>query len=333
MPDRSVAIPAEIAASGAPEVASVDVPVCDVCGAERSTVIAGGYDYELITCRNRWSYVKCDECGLVWLNPRPAVEALSTIYPPTYYAYNYEQLSAVARRGKEAMDALKLRSILAVGDGSPQRYLDVGCGDGRYLEAMAKRGLPRSELYGLELDEHTVEGLRQKGFNVHCERVESSTSIPEASFDLITMFHVIEHVASPREVIDRLVGWLRPGGVLAMETPNIDSLDARLFADGTWGGFHIPRHWYLFDPSTFRRLATDAGLEVEAIRYQTGHAFWMYSVHHRLRYGAKPKPRLARFFDPLNSVPPLLAFTAFDRARSLVGAKTSAMLLLAKKPA
>jgi SAM-dependent methyltransferase len=268
----------------------------------------------------------------VWLNPRPAVEALSTIYPPTYYAYNYEQLSPIARRGKEALDALKLRSILAAAGGTPARYLDVGCGDGRYLEAMARRGVPRSELYGLELDEHTVDKLRQQGFNAHCERVESSTSIPEASFDLITMFHVIEHVASPREVIDRLAGWLRPGGVMALETPNIDSLDARLFADGTWGGFHIPRHWYLFDPSTFRRLATDRGLEVEAVKYQTGHAFWMYSVHHRLRYGAKPRPRLARFFDPLSSVPPLLAFTAFDRARSMVGAKTSAMLLLARKP-
>jgi SAM-dependent methyltransferase len=326
--------PPEIAASGAPEVAEVRVDVCDVCGSTAFHEIAAGYDYELLTCTNRWHYVKCDDCGMVWLNPRPAVDALATIYPPTYYAYNYDQLSPIARKGKEALDALKLRSILAVGGGAtPTKYLDVGCGDGRYLEIMATKGVPRSDLYGLELDERIVGELQAKGFNAHCERVESSTSIPEGAFDLITMFHVIEHVASPREVVQRLFEYLKPGGVLAMETPNIDSLDARLFAKGTWGGFHIPRHWYLFDPSTFRRLATDAGLDVTGIKYQTGHAFWSYSLHHRLRYGAHPRHRAARFFDPLTSVPPVLAFTAFDRARSMVGAKTSAMLLLAKKPA
>jgi 2-polyprenyl-3-methyl-5-hydroxy-6-metoxy-1,4-benzoquinol methylase len=325
--------PPEILDSGAPAVESVAVDVCDVCGSTAFHEIAAGYDYELLTCTNRWHYVRCEPCGMVWLNPRPAVSALSTIYPPTYYAYNYDQLSPIARKGKEAMDALKLKSILAVGGGAtPTRYLDVGCGDGRYLEIMAKKGVPKSDLYGLELDQRIVDELAGKGFNVHCERVESATSIPEASFDLITMFHVIEHVASPREVVAKLVSLLKPGGVLAMETPNIDSLDARLFASGTWGGFHIPRHWYLFDPSTFRRLAADAGLSVEAIKYQTGHAFWAYSFHHKLRYGSKPRRRLARFFDPLNSVPPVLAFTAFDRARSLVGAKTSAMLLLARKP-
>ena len=265
--------------------------------------------------------------------PRPDGRGARTIYPPTYYAYNYEQLSAVARSGKEAMDSPQAAVKILGGAGAPQRYLDVGCGDGRYLEAMAKRGLPAFRALRPRARRATVAGLRRRGLSTSTASGWSTSTHPRASFDLITMFHVIEHVASPREVVERLVGWLRPGGVLAMETPNIDSLDARMFADGTWGGFHIPRHWYLFDPQTFRLLATDAGLEVEAIRYQTGHAFWMYSVHHRLRYGAKPKPRLARFFDPLNSVPPLLAFTAFDRARSLVGAKTSAMLLLAKKPA
>jgi 2-polyprenyl-3-methyl-5-hydroxy-6-metoxy-1,4-benzoquinol methylase len=146
------------------------------------------------------------------------------------------------------------------------------------------------------------------------------------------MFHVIEHVESPRAVVQRLVRWLRPGGVLALETPNTESMDARIFRSGTWGGYHIPRHWHLFNPSTFRSLLESEGLIVEAVKYETGHAFWMYSLHHKLRYARRPKARLARFFDPFKSVLPLAAFTAFDRARSLVGAKTSAMLFIARKP-
>jgi hypothetical protein len=133
-------------------------------------------------------------------------------------------------------------------------------------------------------------------------------------------------------VVERLAEWLRPGGVLALETPNTDSLDARLFADGYWGGYHIPRHWHLFKPETMTSMLESVGLQVEAVQFQTGHAFWMYSLHHRLRYGAKPKPRLAKWFDPLESVLPLVAFTGFDRARATVGARTSAMLHIARKP-
>ena len=66
--------------------------------------------------------------------------------------------------------------------------------------------------------------------------------------------------------------------------------------------------------------------------YQTGHSFWMYSLHHRLRYAAHPWPRLAQFFNPIKSLPFLAAFTAFDKLRAALGCKTSAMLLLARKP-
>jgi SAM-dependent methyltransferase len=230
------------------------------------------------------------------------------------------------------MDRRKLAGIVRAVGRTPQRYLDVGCGDGRYLRTLARRGVPASGLFGLELDETTVERLREQGFGAYCERVETTERFPDGSLDLVTMFHVIEHVASPAVVVDRLTAMLRPGGVLALETPNIDSLDARLFHDGRWGGYHIPRHWHLFNPETLRKLLEERGLEVQTVRYQTGHSFWMYSLHHALRYKERPRPGLAKLFDPLSSTVPLIAFTGFDQARSKVGAKTSAMLFIARKP-
>jgi hypothetical protein len=68
------------------------------------------------------------------------------------------------------------------------------------------------------------------------------------------------------------------------------------------------------------------------VRYQPGHAFWLYSLHHRLKYGPHPRPGLARWFDPFNSLVPLVAATGFDVARAQLGFKTSAMLVLASKP-
>ena len=130
-------------------------------------------------------------------------------------------------------------------------------------------------------------------------------------------------------MIRKVGSWLTPQGILAIETPNLDSLDVRMFQERYWGGYHIPRHWNLFTPETLGRLLEDHGFEVLSVRYQTGHSFWMYSLHHVLRYGRRPRPGLARWFDPFSSLPFLILFTAIDKIRAWFGYKTSSMLILA----
>jgi hypothetical protein len=133
-----------------------------------------------------------------------------------------------------------------------------------------------------------------------------------------------------------LIAWKPSIGVLLaipfiVETPNLDSFDARLFHDTYWGGYHIPRHWNLFRAETLRKLFEDCGLKVIQTRYGTGHSFWMYSFHHWLRFRARPRKKLAAWFNPFKGLPFLAAFTAFDKARAAAGCKTSAILTLATK--
>ncbi|KAF0244952.1 MAG: hypothetical protein FD180_2049 [Planctomycetota bacterium] len=332
-PRSSLATPAEFAHGDAPEIATENVDECPSCLGREHARFAAGFDYELRTCRNEWTFVKCAGCGLVRLHPRPAVAALPVIYPPSYYAYNYAQkVNPVARWAKAFLDRRKLRSILRRCASPPASFLDAGCGDGRYLRAMSRAGLAKQNIHGLELDERVVKGLSEAGFQVSCERVETCRRIPDGSIDLATMFHVIEHVADPAAVVRQLARWLSPGGLLALETPNLDSFDARKFRESFWGGYHIPRHWTLFTPESLRRLMESAGLEVVATLFQTGHSFWMYSYHHRLRYGKRPRRWCARMFDPFGgSIVALAAFTAFDKLRAFLGGRTSAMLMLARK--
>jgi SAM-dependent methyltransferase len=329
---RAVDAAAPLELGLAPLIATESVAVCAVCGGVETREYARGYDYELRTCRNEWIFVRCTGCGHVWLNPRPAVESLGIIYPPHYYAYDYEtRVNAIARRGKALLDGLKLGAIVKRLDRAPRTFIDIGCGTGRYLRAMANRGLAPRDIRGLELDERVVDTLAAEGFEVACARVEDA-SVPRGTIDLATMFHVVEHVDAPDRVVRRIADWLTPGGVLAIETPNLDALDRRLFGDGYWGGYHIPRHWHLFTEDTLGRLLRSAGLEPLATMYQTGHSFWMFSVHHWLRYEGRPRPRLAQLFDPFSSVIPLAAFTAFDKMRAAAGMRTSSMLMLARRP-
>jgi SAM-dependent methyltransferase len=327
-----VRLPVDFQTSDIPEIPTESLDACPVCGGDRHDLLTEGLDYELRTCRNVWRFVRCRACGHVWLNPRPAVSALKVIYPPTYYAYNYtSEVSSIAARGKEIMDAFKLRWVLKQLPRPATSYLDIGCGDGRYLKVMEKQGIPRDHLWGLELDPRPLESLAAAGYRVFCERVESADMIADRSIDVATMFHVIEHVDDPKRVVRKIASWLAPGGVLAIETPNIDSLDARRFSNHYWGGYHIPRHWNLFTPSTLERLLRDGGLEPFAVQYQTGHAFWMYSFHHALRYRWN-RPRLAGYFDPFKGLLPLLAgFTVLDKLRAMLGFKTSGILMLARR--
>lgn len=329
--------PAEFIRTSLPRIHADTVAHCPVCDHDQHEVHAVGFDYELLTCANPWRFVRCRQCQHVWLNPRPAIETLAAIYPPTYYAYNYDkQVSPLAMRCKEWLDQSKIRTILRCLGEPPRSYLDVGCGNGRFLRAMEAQGIRREWNYGLELDENVVRSLVEAGYDVRCERVEDCTTIPNNRIDLVTMFHVIEHVADPRAVIEKIVQWMSPHGALAIETPNLDSCDARSFQQTYWGGYHFPRHWNLFTPLTLSRLLARSGLEVMHTSYQTGHSFWMYSFHHRLRYGTKPRPKLARWFDPFGGAPslPFLAFfTVFDKLRASVGFPTSAMLIVARKKA
>jgi 2-polyprenyl-3-methyl-5-hydroxy-6-metoxy-1,4-benzoquinol methylase len=328
----SLTAPAELVAADPPQIAVEEVARCPVCGHDRFTEEATGFDYELLTCANAWRYVRCALCGHIWLNPRPAVSELGVIYPSSYYAYNYEEeINTIAVKGKDALDRLKFRSLVRALPRPPKSYLDIGCGNGRFLRLMTDRGVPRSACYGIELDERVVSRLSSEGFQAFCTRVEDCDQIPPGAIDLVTAFHVIEHVEDPASMVRQVASWIAPGGMCAIETPNTDSVDQRLFARGWWGGYHIPRHWNLFTPSTLERLLRDAGLEVVQTRFQTGHSFWMFSLHHKLRYAKRPHRRLARMFDPFKGLPLLVAFTALDKLRAAAGFRTSAMLVLARK--
>src|SRR5437868_6174548 len=235
----------------APVIATEPVAKCPTCNEARRQYFASGFDYEMETCGNRWDFWQCDVCSAVWLDPRPAVSELATIYPPTYYAYQIEQkVSALSLKGKEILDRMKFAGVLRTIGAEPRSYLDIGCGNGRYLDVFAKRGISKDKIYGLELSDSQIKELQLRGYKAFNRRVEDCEEIPPASIDLATMFHVIEHVADPEAVVERIATWLSDGGHLVIETPNIDSVDARMFKKTYWGGYHIPRHWTLFNENS-----------------------------------------------------------------------------------
>jgi 2-polyprenyl-3-methyl-5-hydroxy-6-metoxy-1,4-benzoquinol methylase len=315
----------------APLIAVVPA-TCGLCGSDKHRPYATSQDYEYGTCRNSWTFVECLECRTVYLNPRPAPDTLSTIYPANYYAYNYDQrINAVARWAKERLDRRMLAWVVQQLGRPLRSYCDVGCGNGRYLEAMARSGVPRDRIYGVELDDTVVARLCAAGFRVECATIETARTLPDGGLDLMTLFSVLEHVSEPRAILGRAAALLAPGGLFVAEVPNLRSLNGRLFRDRYWGGYHTPRHWNLFTIEALTAAAERVGLRVKTFRRTTGHAFWLYSLHHYLRY-ERQWDRLGKMLHPATCLPGVAVATAVDLVRARLGGETDNMLVVIERP-
>lgn len=314
----------------APEISTEHVP-CGMCGSDAGSLYAQSYDYEYQTCRNLWSFLRCTQCGNIYLCPRPARSALPIIYPKTYYAYNYrESVNPIAYHVKNWLDKHRLNAILKELSIPLHCYMDIGCGDGRYLKLVADIGVSRTSIYGIELDEQLASRLADDDFQMRSKPFEDVHDIPKGEFQLITLFSVLEHMPSPRQALQHAFELLCRRGLLVFEVPNNRSLNAKLFRSHYWGGYHTPRHWNLFSADTVKNIANDLGYELKKIRRTTGHSFWLWSIHHYLRYHLGFN-RLGKMFTPRKCLPGLAIVTPIDLLRARFNCETDNMLVFLEK--
>jgi 2-polyprenyl-3-methyl-5-hydroxy-6-metoxy-1,4-benzoquinol methylase len=302
------------------------------------------------TTDDEFPVVRCQQCGLVRLNPRPDVTELSTIYPPNYYAYSLvEEASDTRRRGlvsrltqrpKVRMYQRRLaRVLIDAGATGSVRLLDVGCADGRLLD-WYKAGShgPRLETYGIDINEVAVAEANRRGHKAVAGRFEADQALERGFFDVILASHVIEHVDDPKAFAQRAYDLLVPGGVFVAATPNVDSVDVSLFK-GNWGGCHFPRHWTFYDATTIDSLATSVGFQVVRVEYDVNPVFWVWSFHSLLR-DRLGMPRLAdRLFPTVSIFHPsiqsfvlLSTFTVVDLLLRTLTGRTASMSVTMKRP-
>lgn len=289
---------------------------CCLCEQDDAAIIGGGEDFEYRTSADTFTTMQCRSCGLVYLNPRPAVEELGRIYPSSYHAFAFSETEfgfvfKVRRR-------LEARRLLRWCEGLPAsaRIIDIGCGDGFHLEILKDFGPKTWQLEGVDADERAVAMARRKGLTIHHGLLEK-LALPQETYDLAISLQTIEHLASPPQLLANVRKLLRPGGRLVIVTDNTDSLDFHLFKQRHWGGYHFPRHWNLFNPHTLHKLAEKTGFEVEKLTTQVSPVNWTYSVRNALVDRNAPSWLVERF--SLKSSLTLGAFTLFDTLHNLAG--------------
>jgi 2-polyprenyl-3-methyl-5-hydroxy-6-metoxy-1,4-benzoquinol methylase len=302
---------------------TVDV-ACANCGSTAADEIASATDVEFGTCDNVCRFARCRQCGVTYLRNRPTEAALPVIYPESYYRYAEflgpvtHFLRSLVQRQRVAL----LRKLVA----GPATVMEVGCGEGQLIRAIRER-VPRSwRVVGVDINETACRALAAFGIEMHCSLVEH-LDWPVHTVDVLILNQVIEHVASPRQVVRRAAELLRPGGLLWIETPSTGAWDQRIAGADEWGGWHCPRHWVLYDKPSLAALFESEGFSVVRSEYLLSPFIWAHTVQNMLR----ARTRAGRWAQDLmseRSVPALCLYSAIDMVQRVVSGRTSNMRMI-----
>lgn len=254
--------------------------------------LCGGHDVHVVGTRDRAGRplrsVLCDGCGLVWSDPRPADATLDDYYARAYRqdykGVHTPRLRHVVRAGRVALDRFdRIRPLLL---GRP-RLLDIGAGGGEFLYCASRLARIRGE--GLEPNAGYAAHARSAlDLSVEEGFVQSHVRAP-ASVDLVTMFHVLEHLADPQGALRRIAGWLRPGGHAVVEVPNVEAT-----CQAPAHTFHTA-HLYTFGAATLERMGARAGLVPVVTRHSAdgGNVEVVFVRHDAPHADDRPAARIA----------------------------------------
>lgn len=235
----------------------VEVSTCQLCGSDEHRVLFEESPY---------SVLRCLDCGLVFVTPRLAPEALENVYGERYWKSDSPKTQGYSDYAADEPLYLKTfrrrLGALRLQPGRTLRVLDVGCAAGFFLRVMQKEG---HDVYGVELSpaiaQHAKRHLGEERIHVGTLDTLPADRFIEGSFDLITMWDVVEHVTDPQDLLRRAKELLAPDGTLLIETQNVDSAFAVMLGK-RWHHYKHQEHLYHFNPQTIQLLLEQTGFEL-----------------------------------------------------------------------
>ena len=239
---------------------------CPVCLNPVTTPALTGSDLLFESTSKTFTLNLCSSCRCLFLNPMPGQQEIAGFYPAQYW-WNSSKAGAL-KKLESIYRKLALHDHVsfiarAAGKRKGLDLLDVGCGSGTLLGVLKHRGF---RPMGVDFSPEAARVAEQEnGVRVLVGSLEQA-AFPDRSFDVVTLFHVMEHVANPRSVLGEVSRILKRDGAVVLQVPNIDSWQFKAFR-AKWYGLDIPRHVIDYSKESVLTLLRDSGFAVRRIKH------------------------------------------------------------------
>ena len=251
---------------------------CDLCHSNNNILLLQTRDYRY-GHPEMFNIVKCNNCELIYMNPRPTTESISKLYEEDYTPDNKLKIlpkvetvrwETTLKKIWHKINGQYVDEIIKKAKG---RILDVGCGNGYLLLLLEQKGC---EVFGVEVNPNSVKICESLGLEIFCGTIEEA-KFPDNFFDIIILSQVLEHFSSPKVSLRETFRILKPSGKVFIYCPNANSYLARLFGK-YWHGWHLPFHFYAFTKDTIEKLAIETGFKINRISTITPDNFFIVSL-------------------------------------------------------
>lgn len=234
---------------------------CYLCGSLQSMEFITAED-DLTGKPGRFRFVECTGCGLAYQNPRIPLERIGEYYDDAYIAHRKRKtwgvLTPLFERAMNKLDNDKDRLVSRyLTLDATSTVLDVGCAVGTFLQQLRQRY--GAHAVGVDFKDLSA-AVSLDGVEFHCGLFYDAP-LADGRFDLVTMWHFLEHDYDPMRSLRTAVRVMKPDGRLVIEVPRLDSRTFRWFGD-RWPGLQAPQHTVLFDRARLLQAVRSAGLEV-----------------------------------------------------------------------
>jgi 2-polyprenyl-3-methyl-5-hydroxy-6-metoxy-1,4-benzoquinol methylase len=248
-----------------PAITQLEHTACLLCGVDDAAPLLVSRA-QMSRRDERFTFVRCRRCRLVYLDPRVPSRDIGAWYGPDYLPHRghaaWGRYAMFAAEGQRRTDRARVRIVTRATALSPSaRALDLGCGRPTFLEALHRR----AGVSGVGVDfsdagwRHEPERWRAAGLALYHGRLEDTSVV--GPFDLVTLWHALEHEYQPLETLRRLRSVAGRGATLVVEVPDFDGLTRRLHGSH-WAGYHTPRHTAVYTRATLGEMLRRAGWRV-----------------------------------------------------------------------
>ena len=231
---------------------------CPWCGSDKAQINLWLKDEFL--SKEDFHICECLNCGLLYTMPRPSKDKIGNYYKSEEYYSHQENKKGFIPKIYESVKKVNLKhkyklSTEGIETGS---MMDIGCGVGDFIHTVEEKGWQCLGVEPLD-DAKTIAKTRVKADIIRSEELEN---LPDASFDLITMWHVLEHVDDLKWQVTQLQRLVKPKGRIVIAVPNYKSYDGQYYKEH-WAAYDVPRHLNHFNKQTITKIFKASGLELK----------------------------------------------------------------------